>query len=65
LKKVLEEIRDFKVDPERFAVMKEKAQRETKNWHYGNPYYQIGYYVSYLFSENMYLSEETVPELDG
>ncbi|KAJ8100603.1 Metalloenzyme, LuxS/M16 peptidase-like protein [Lipomyces tetrasporus] len=65
LKKILEEIRDFKVDQERFAVMKEKAQRDAKNWHYGNPYYQIGYYTSYLFAENMFLSEETLPELDA
>ncbi|KAK9241369.1 Metalloenzyme, LuxS/M16 peptidase-like protein [Lipomyces kononenkoae] len=65
LKKVLEEIRDFEIDPERFAVIKEKAQRETKNWHYSNPYHQIGFYVSYLFAENMFLSEETIPELDA
>ncbi|KAK9368638.1 Metalloenzyme, LuxS/M16 peptidase-like protein [Lipomyces kononenkoae] len=65
LKKVLEEIRDFKVDPERFEVIKEKAQREAKNWHYSNPYHQIGFYVSYLFAENMFLSEETIPELDA
>ncbi|KAK9476376.1 Metalloenzyme, LuxS/M16 peptidase-like protein [Lipomyces japonicus] len=65
LRKILEEIRDFKVSAKRFKVIKEKLLREYKNFDYTVPYHQIGYYTSYLFSEKIWLNEEKISELES
>lgn len=64
LKKVIEELKDFKVDAERFEVCREQLQQEYKNSLFQAPYYQIGFYTSYLFSQATYLTEEKLEELN-
>ncbi|KAK9454555.1 Metalloenzyme, LuxS/M16 peptidase-like protein [Dipodascopsis uninucleata] len=65
LKTILEEIKNFKVDPERFEVIREKLEREYKNFDYAVPYQQIGFYTSYLLSERSWLNEEKIMELNS
>ncbi|KAK9468790.1 Metalloenzyme, LuxS/M16 peptidase-like protein [Lipomyces arxii] len=65
LKKILEKISDFKVETERFNVIKEEVKREYKNFDFSIPYHQIGFYTSYLMSEKSFLNEEKLVELDA
>ncbi|KAK7206436.1 a-pheromone processing metallopeptidase Ste23 [Myxozyma melibiosi] len=65
LEKVIEELKDFKVDPERFKVFREQLQQEYKNTMLQTPYQQIGFYTSYLFSQTAFLTEEKLAELES
>ncbi|KAK9447853.1 Metalloenzyme, LuxS/M16 peptidase-like protein [Limtongia smithiae] len=62
---VLQEIRDFKVNPERFAVIKERLHRDYRNMEFTVPYHQIMGITSYLFSESAWLTEEKLAELEA
>lgn len=58
LDKVLERMTNFKVDPQRFAILKENYIRSLKNFEAEQPYQQAMYYLSLLISEQAWTKEE-------
>ncbi|GBB86466.1 hypothetical protein RclHR1_01290010 [Rhizophagus clarus] len=65
LEKIILKMRNFKVDPERFLLIKEIIQRSYKNSLLDSPYQHSGYYLSYLMTDRMWLNEEKLEALEG
>uniref|UniRef100_A0A060T1A7 ARAD1C18700p n=1 Tax=Blastobotrys adeninivorans TaxID=409370 RepID=A0A060T1A7_BLAAD len=65
LERILEKIRNFKVDPNRFELIKEKHQRHYRNFGYTVPYSLIGAYTHYLLSESSWSVPEKAKELES
>ncbi|ODQ63961.1 hypothetical protein NADFUDRAFT_28003 [Nadsonia fulvescens var. elongata DSM 6958] len=64
LRKILQKFADFKVDPERFSILREKNQKTYKNFGYGVPYNQVGHYSGHLLNENVWSIEESAVAID-
>ncbi|KAG4429155.1 hypothetical protein IFR05_015363, partial [Cadophora sp. M221] len=63
LEKVLLTMRDLKVKPDRFEIIKERLLRGLKNQDFRKPYYQVGDYTEWLNSEKGYINEQIFAEL--
>ncbi|CAG8979190.1 hypothetical protein HYALB_00000326 [Hymenoscyphus albidus] len=64
LEKVLITMRDLEVKPERFEIIKERYARGLKNWDFQQPYNQVGSFTRWLNTENGYINEQLLAELD-
>jgi insulysin len=64
LEKIIVKMKDLKVDPERFSLIKERIQRSYKNTRLESPYNHSGYYLDYLMNENIWLNEEKLGALE-
>ena len=62
--KVAEKMRDVKVDPLRFAVLKEESVRKMKNWAFKAPYMQGLYHLTYLTKEIGFTPDELLVSLE-
>ncbi|CAI0374959.1 unnamed protein product [Linum tenue] len=51
LETVIEKIATFKVDPDRFAVIKETVMKEYENYKFQQPYQQAMYYCSLILQD--------------
>ncbi|KAI3864342.1 hypothetical protein MKX03_026915 [Papaver bracteatum] len=49
--KIIEQIQEFKVKPERFAVIKETVLKEYQNYKFQQPYQQAMYYCSLILAD--------------
>lgn len=63
LEKVIRSMKELKVNPERFKVIKERLSRGYKNWDYQQPYYQVGDYVRWLTQEKSWINHQYAAEL--
>lgn len=63
LEKVVRSMKDLKVNPERFKVIKERLTRAYKNWDLQQPYYQVGNYVRWLTQEKAWINHQYAAEL--
>jgi len=64
LEKVIIQMRDLKILPDRFKIIKEKNLRAYRNWIFQQPYHQVLEYVRYMNSQTMWLNEEVLAELE-
>ncbi|KAI7895156.1 Metalloenzyme, LuxS/M16 peptidase-like protein [Mucor mucedo] len=64
LEKVIQKMRDFQVDPERFKLLKDQLRRSYKNFSLEPPYQHALYYLSYLTQDKMWTNSEKLKELD-
>ncbi|KAI7866288.1 Metalloenzyme, LuxS/M16 peptidase-like protein [Spinellus fusiger] len=65
LEKVVEKMCDFKVDFERFKLLKDQLGRSYKNFALEPPYQHALYYLSYLTQDKMWSNEEKLRELEN
>ncbi len=63
LEKVLVSMRDLKVEPDRFKIVKERVLRGYRNWDYQQPYHQVGDITGWLGREKGWLNEQFLTEL--
>ncbi|KAI9756794.1 MAG: hypothetical protein M4579_003711 [Chaenotheca gracillima] len=63
LEKVLVQMRDLEIKPDRFKVVKERLLRRHRNWDFQQPYYQVGEFTKWLNTENGWINEQLVTEL--
>jgi insulysin len=63
LEKVLVSMRDLKVKPDRFKIVKERVSRGYRNRDFQAPYQQVGGYFQWLGVENVWISEQYQAEL--
>ncbi|OJD16956.1 hypothetical protein AJ78_02938 [Emergomyces pasteurianus Ep9510] len=64
LEKVLHSMRDFKVKPDRFKVVKQRMADSFANNEYQQPYYQVGSVTRYLTAEKAWIGEQFAAELE-
>ncbi|KAJ9094236.1 hypothetical protein QFC21_006062 [Naganishia friedmannii] len=62
--KMLGMMKDFKVDPARFAIIKDQLQRVWTNFQLEEPYSLTAYYAHYAESERMWTPAEKLVELE-
>lgn len=65
LDRILKKIMSLEIDPGRFHVLKERAQRSYKNFGYSVPYQQIGLFGHFLLNENTWHIDDKSKELDN
>jgi insulysin len=65
LEKIIIEMKNFKVDPERFLLIKERLQREYKNSLLEEPFRQSGYYLGCILNEKLWTVEEKLEALQN
>jgi len=63
LEKVITMMRDLELRQDRFDIIKERFEREYKNWGFRQPYMQIGDFTRYLVDEKRYITKEYAAEL--
>lgn len=63
LEKVLITLRDLKIQPDRFDIMKEKLERRLRNWDFQQPYNQVGEFTRWLNSDRGLLSSDLLADL--
>ena len=63
LEKVLVSMRDLKVKPDRFNIVKERLLRGYRNWDYQQPYRQVSDFTRWLGSETGWINEQYLAEL--
>jgi insulysin len=63
LEKVLIQMRDLVVNPERFQIVKERLIRGFKNAELQQPYHQVGVYTRWLTIEQVWITEQLLEEL--
>ncbi|CAG8442164.1 10344_t:CDS:10 [Acaulospora morrowiae] len=64
LEKILEKMKDFTVDPERFAKIKEELKRVYQNRLLDPPARLSRYYTSYIIRQNMWTFQEKLSMLE-
>jgi insulysin len=64
LRYVLEEFKKFKVDGERFELIRDQVRRAYQNFQHEAPYQHANYYSSYLTIEKIWTAEEKLSELE-
>lgn len=63
LQKVLVSLRDMKISPERFKIIKERKARAYKNWDFQQPYYQVGDFSRWLMRDRCWMNHQYAAEL--
>jgi insulysin len=63
LQKVLVSLKDLKISPERFKIIKERQSRSYKNWNFQQPYYQVGDFNRWLLSARAWMNHQYAAEL--
>lgn len=63
LEKVLQSMRDLKVEPDRFRIVKERVLRGYRNWDFQQPYRQVAEFTSWLGREKGWINEQYLAEL--
>jgi insulysin len=63
LRKVLETLRTFQVDPNRLAVMKEQLKLDYENFRLNHPFRISNYWSRYLLQENGWTKDELLAEV--
>ncbi|KAI8388880.1 Metalloenzyme, LuxS/M16 peptidase-like protein [Radiomyces spectabilis] len=64
LEKVVQKMRNFEVDPERFKLLKDQLRRSYKNFALEPPYQHALYYLSYFTQDKMWTNAEKLKELE-
>ena len=63
LEKVIRSMKELRINPDRFKIIKERLSRSYKNWDYQQPYYQVGSYVQWLTHEKSWTNHQCAVEL--
>jgi insulysin len=58
LEKVLDRIRNLEIQDDRFYIIKERMQRDLRNWGFSMPYSQVIEYARLLLSEKGFTNDE-------
>ena len=64
LQKILHELVEFKVDPRRFEILKDRVRRQYTNFDHEEPFRHAHYYLTYLLQETMWTPREKLAELE-
>lgn len=64
LRKIMEKLTSFKVDPKRFAIFKEMYARSMRNFQAEQPHRHAIYYTNILMSEVKWTNEELMQALE-
>ncbi|KAF1968682.1 LuxS/MPP-like metallohydrolase [Bimuria novae-zelandiae CBS 107.79] len=64
LEKVLLQIRDLVIKEDRFKIVHDKLSRSFRNWHFGQPFHQVGTYSRWFRVDNTFMNEELAQELE-
>lgn len=64
LEKILEKMTTFKINPQRFEIMKESYERSLRNSFKEQPHQQAVYYNNLILGEREWPREELLDELD-
>uniref|UniRef100_A0AAR5Q891 Insulin-degrading enzyme n=1 Tax=Dendroctonus ponderosae TaxID=77166 RepID=A0AAR5Q891_DENPD len=64
LKKIMEKLTTFKVDPKRFHIWKENYIRNLQNFSAEQPYQHAVYYLTVLLTEHSWSKEELLASID-
>ncbi|KGM92239.1 uncharacterized protein PADG_11423 [Paracoccidioides brasiliensis Pb18] len=64
LEKVLHSMRDFKVKPDRFKIVKDRMTKGFSNAEFQQPYHQVGNVTRYLTAEKAWINEQLAAELE-
>ncbi|KAL4232280.1 hypothetical protein ACF0H5_009851 [Mactra antiquata] len=64
LKKIVEKMVSFKIDPKRFEILKEMYCRSLKNFHAEQPHQHAVYFTSVVMSELLWTQEELLDSLE-
>ncbi|ORX55207.1 hypothetical protein DM01DRAFT_1335502 [Hesseltinella vesiculosa] len=65
LDKVVRKMRDIKIDPGRFKLLKDQLRRSYTNFSLEPPYQHALYYLSYFTQDRMWTNDEKLKELDA
>lgn len=65
LEQILRKLRDYKVEPLKFDVWKERTLRTYNNIGFSNAYMQLSYHYNYLLSENVWTLDERQQALEN
>ena len=63
LNKVLNQVKELEIQPDRFEIEKERLSRSYKNWDFQQPYYQISDFTRWLVSEKGFVVPQYTSEL--
>jgi insulysin len=63
LQKVLVSLKDLKIHPERFKVIKERQARTYRNWNFQQPYYQVSDFNRWLLGARSWMNHQYAAEL--
>ena len=63
MEKVLVNMRDLEVKPDRFDIIKERIMRGYRNWDFQQPYRQVGEFTRWLGNQRGWLNEQYLAEL--
>lgn len=64
LEKVLLQIRDLEIQEDRFKIIHDKASRGFRNWHFGQPFHQVGTYSRLFRVDSTFMNDELAQELE-
>ncbi|XP_028137935.1 insulin-degrading enzyme isoform X1 [Diabrotica virgifera virgifera] len=64
LKKIMEKLTNFKIDPKRFNILKETYIRNLKNFAAEQPYQHAVYYLTVLLTEHSWTKQELLAATD-
>ncbi|XP_018331415.1 insulin-degrading enzyme [Agrilus planipennis] len=64
LRKIMEKLTSFKIDPKRFEIFKENYIRQLKNFAAEQPYQHAVYYLAVLLTEHSWTKEELLASTD-
>ncbi|KAJ4346429.1 metalloprotease [Didymosphaeria variabile] len=64
LEKVLLQIRDLDIKEDRFKIVMDKTSRSFRNWHFGQPFHQVGTYSRWFRVDSAFMNDELAQELD-
>ena len=64
-RKVVDEIREFKVDKERFRIIRNKMIEDRRNMKLSQAYHRVGYETYYLLSTPFWHTDQYLEVLDG
>ncbi|CAG8625900.1 11505_t:CDS:10 [Acaulospora morrowiae] len=64
LEKILERVKNFTIDPKRFAKIKAKLKRSYQNRLLNSPTSLCSYYASYIIGQNVWTIQEKLSVLD-
>lgn len=64
LKKIMDKLTNFKIDPKRFNIIKETYVRNLKNFAAEQPYQHAVYYLTVLLTEHSWTKQELLAAVD-
>jgi len=61
----IQELKNLKIDPDRFKILHDKVKRDTTNFFVKQPYYQIAYFVDLCLTVHQWSYDQREKFLEG